>query len=257
MFWARPPVAALLIAAILSGCGAPAPPASDAAAGPPADSAYTQSPRVTGAQFAAASVTLSGQASPGARVRLGPPEGEARYAQADGEGKWALALPVMAEPRIFGLSATAEGRQLQSEGYLILTPSGKAAVLRAGAGALRLDPQPAASIGAFDFDQQGGAVVSGRAPAGATVMLRLDGFQVAEGRADAGGRFSISLTSPITAGPHRLEMLGDGFSARVSVDASRAAALEGGPFRSVAMAGGVRADWQTPGGGVQSTLILG
>jgi hypothetical protein len=37
----------------------------------------------------------------------------------------------------------------------------------------------------------------------------------------------------------------------------RADPLADGPFRSQTTAAGVRADWMTPGGGLQSTLILG
>jgi hypothetical protein len=254
----KPPVVALAAAIALACCDRTVTqPLEKAPAQPAADAAYVAPPSVSWTHQAGGLITVAGQAPSGARVRLATPRGEAVYGVADGAGRWSLALPVIAHPRILGLSATVGGRQVQSQGYLLLTPSGRTALLRAGAGAVRLDPQPQAAIGAFDFDQDGGAVVSGQAPAGAAVSVSLDGRQAVDGRADAAGHYSLSLPSPVPAGRHRLAITGQGFAAQAAVEIAPAAPLADGPFRSQATADGVRADWMTPGGGLQSTLILG
>ena len=49
---------------------------------------------------------------------------------------------------------------------------------------------------------------------------------------------------------------GDATENPVEVDATPAPALASGPFRAAAVAGGLRVDWMTPGGGVQSTILL-
>jgi hypothetical protein len=150
---------------------------------------------------------------------------------------------------------TVGGRQVQAQGYLLTTPRGQAAMLRAGAGAIRLDPQAVGSLGAFDFDRDGGAVVSGRAPPNAVVLLRLDGRGAGEGRSDAAGRFEVSFDHP-GSGQHRLQLFGDGFQDAAVVATGAAQPLAGRPLRSQLSAGGLRADWMTPGGGLQSTVIV-
>jgi hypothetical protein len=190
------------------------------------------------------------------QVRLGTPGGQAVFAVADAQGRWRIRLPPSGETRIFGLSEKVQGRQVQAEGYLAVGSQGRAALLRAGAGAVRLDPQKPPALGALDFDRDGAAVVSGSAPPGSAVFVRLDGRQVIEARSDATGRYAIALPQPIPAGGHTIEVAGDGFSDAAAVEVSPPAPLVAGPLRSQFTKGGLRVDWMTPGGGVQSTLLL-
>lgn len=246
------------LAAALCGCG-PDRPASDEAspkAEAPAQSGYVAPPAVTGAEAAGREVVLTGRAQPGARVRLATPQGEARTVEADAKGAWRLALPASDAPRIFGLSMAAGGRTVQAEGYLLVTAQGRPVQLRAGAGALTLGPAAPPRITAFDFDADGGAVVSGAAPADATVSVRIDGRQMGEGRADDAGRYAIALSQPLPAGPHQVETATSGAVQSASVEVSAAAPLTEGPFRASAAPQGLRVDWMTPGGGVQSTVVL-
>lgn len=256
MFSIRLIIAAAVASCALAACSQPAPQAAPKAQAKSAD-AYLAPPRVTAAALAGDSVRLSGEAPAGARVRLASPAGQALFVGADANGRWTVVLPSVGTARILGISAEAGARIVQGQGYLLVTSAGQAALLRAGAGAVRLDRLPAVAIGAVDFDGEGGAVVSGQAPANANVSVRLDGIQTADGRADATGRFSISLPEPVRAGQHALEVAGDGFAARASVAFSDAAPLTTGPFRSEAVGAGLRADWMTPGGGLQSTVIIG
>lgn len=203
-------------------------------------------------------VVLSGVTQPGVKVRLASPAGQEIFAAAGAEGRWSIDLPPAAEPRIFGLSATVGERRVQAQGYILVSPSGQAALLRAGAGALRIDPGVSPGLRAVDFDRGGGMEVSVAAPPGATVILRLDGRQVAEGRADGNGRYEASLGSPdpVQAGPHQIQIAGDGFTDQALVQVSPAAPLAQGPLRSQLTSAGLRVDWMTPGGGEQSTLIV-
>lgn len=245
---------------LLAGCGGKvANPLGPRA--PAAEAAYLASPAPLAVRLAAGRVILSGSAPPRAKVRLATPDGQALFADADPMGRWTLDLGGGAEPRIFGLSATVQGRQTQAQGYVLVTPRGQAALLRAGAGARRFDPPRGSGLRAIDFDGGGGVEVSALAPPGATVILRLDGRQVAQGRADVAGHYDASLPSPgasasVRRGLHEIQVYGDGFSDTVSFQVSVAPPLARGPLRSQLTSAGLRVDWMTPGGGVQSTLLV-
>ncbi|MBS0489729.1 MULTISPECIES: hypothetical protein [unclassified Phenylobacterium] len=202
------------------------------------------------------SLRISGSAPGSSRVRLATPQGQALFVDADSKGVWRLAAPRGTQPQIYGLSATGGGRTVQSEGYLLLTPDGEAALLRAGTGALRVGRTGKNDLDAVDFDREGGAVVSGRAPAGAALSVHIDGRKFAEGRADGRGRYVLALTQPLEPGRRQIDVFGDATENPVEVDATPAPALASGPFRAAAVAGGLRVDWMTPGGGVQSTILL-
>lgn len=256
---AKSPAVVLIVAALgLVACGA-RPPAVNAereAAAPEAGNLAP--PRIDAVRLGPSGVILSGAAPAGGKVRLATPAGQAMFATADPHGRWTIALPGAADPRIFGLSASERGRQIQAEGYLLVTPQGQAALLRAGAAALRIDAPARPGLRAIDFDRGGGVEVSTQVAPGATVIVRLDGRQAAEGRADAAGRYVASLgsQSPIRAGAHQLQIAGDGFADQVTAQLSPAAPLADGPVRSQLTPAGLRVDWMTPGGGVQSTLLV-
>jgi hypothetical protein len=98
--------------------------------------------------------------------------------------------------------------------------------------------------------------VSGWAAAGTDVAIRLDGRSAGEARADPDGRFSFAIPR-VSGGPHRIEATGVGFIDEIALDSSPAAPLADRPLRSQLTGQGLRADWLTPGGGVQSTLLAG
>lgn len=224
------------------------------------EAAYLTPPQPVSVRADARGVELSGAAPAGSRVRLASPSGEASFAGADADGRWTFALGALASPRIFGLSATTGPRTVQAQGYLLVTPGGQAALLRAGAPAARVDASPRPGLRTLDFDAGGALEVSVAAPARATVILRLDGRQVAEGRADEAGRFTASLPATgqpaIRAGAHHVEAVGDGFADGAAVQLTPATPLAEGPLRSQLTPAGLRVDWLTPGGGVQSTILV-
>ncbi len=254
---AAPAAAAALGALVLAACGAKPP--SVAAEGAEATAQdYLSPPKVDTVRAGPGGVTLAGTASVGGKVRLATPIGQAMFSTVDAHGRWVIALPPAADARIFGVSASTGGRQTQAEGYLLVTPDGKAAMLRAGASALRIDPVARPGLRSIDFDRGGGVEVAAQVSPGATVILHLDGRQADERRADANGRYEVSLGSPtpIRPGAHQIEVRGDGFADQVAVRVSPAQPLAQGPLRSQLTPAGPRVDWMTPGGGVQSTLLI-
>lgn len=207
---------------------------------------------------AAGRLRLTGLATAGARVRLASPAGQPLYAQAGGDGTWRMEAPRPPEPRLFGLAMIDGDRAIQSEGYVLLTAEGAAAQLRGGAGTVVLgSPVVAPVIDAVDYDAKGGAVVSGRAAPRATLALFVDGARQSQGRADGAGRFSLPLDGPQTFSDHTVEVADGGRRARVQLRLTMAAPLMGGPYRAISTPAGWRIDWVTPGGGLQTTLLLG
>ncbi len=224
----------------------------------PAESAYRAPPSVDLAVPASGGrVTLVGRALPGARVRLSAPSGPPMFADAGPDGVWRLILPAGGGPRLLGLAMIDQGRPLQAEGYFALLPPGGVVQLRAGASAVILgDTAAGPRIRAVDYDSRGGAVVSGRATPRGRVEVWVDGAHAGQGAAGVDGRFTVALTGPLTLGEHRLSLL-DG-AQRVEVDAplAEAAPLASGPYRARLTTAGWRIDWLTPGGGLQTTLLL-
>ena len=243
----------------LAACGAKPPATAAAAEGADAGAHdYLSPPQVDTVRAGPGGVTLAGSATAGGKVRLASPAGLATFSNADAHGHWAIALPPSSEVRVFRLSASAGGRQTQAEGYVLVTPLGQAALLRAGASAVRIDAAPRPGLRAIDFDRGGGMEVAVQTAPGATVILHLDGRQAAEGRADANGRYEVSLGSPapIRPGHHQIRVSGDGFADQITAEISAAQPLAQDFLRSQLTPAGLRVDWTTPGGGVQSTLLV-
>lgn len=243
----------------LSGCGQEAAPTPTPSKAAPAqgDAGYLAPPAVTASEAADDGVRLTGQAPAGSRVRLATPDGQAAFANADARGAWTMTVPASQSARIFGLSSTVGDRVVQSEGYLLLTPAAEAVLLRAGAGAVRIGRGGKDGPDSVDFDREGGAVISGRAPTGTALSILIDGRKFAEGRADSKGRYALSMTQqPLTPGSHQIDVFGDATENPVVIDATPAPPLSSGPFRASPVAAGLRIDWMTPGGGAQSTILL-
>lgn len=252
-------LAGLLPLLALSACGDGGRPvwqgeASKAAAA--AEAGYLPPPQVRAIKAGRAGLALAGTATPGARIRLGTPTGELRYATANDAGLWTVVIPPAAGLRLFGISMTVGLRSAQAEGYLAVTPDGHVAQLRAGAGSLVLSPPSRRPlILALDFDRDGAAMISGVGTIGAEIGLRLDRTASGGTAVDRQGRYSLALSRPMTNAGHELEISGEGGEQVVTVDADRPAPL-GSPFRANRVSGGWRIDWMTPGGGVQSTVLF-
>jgi hypothetical protein len=225
----------------------------------PSESAYRPPPSITSAAPAPGGrVMLVGRAWPGARVRLSAPSGPPVFADAGPDGVWRLTLAGAGVPRLFGLAMIDQGRAIQAEGYFALIPRGEVIQLRAGAGALGMnDPAGGARIGAVDFDSRGGTVVSGRATPRGRVEVRVDGAVAGQGGSGPDGRFTLALAAPLALGRHRLSLIDGDREFDVEAPLMAAAPLASGPYRAGMTSAGWRIDWLTPGGGLQTTLLLG
>jgi hypothetical protein len=249
--------AALLPLLTLGACGEGGRPAWKAEA-PKADlvAGYVIPPRVLATRFGRGGTALAGLAAPGARVLLVAPDGGQKEARADAGGTWTIVAPPASTLKLYGLAMMIGERSVQAEGFLALTPDGRLAQLRPGAGALVLaagSRRP--RILALDFDRDGAAIVSGVGTINAEIGLRLDRAAAGGSMIDRQGRFSFALSRPISAAGHDLEISGEGGEDTVAVVAARAAEL-GGLYRASRLTGAWRVDWRTPGGGVQSTLLF-
>jgi hypothetical protein len=245
---------ALLAAAVQSGCRHKPPTQTGEAS--ESEAGYLTPPTALEAAPSAHGVSLRGEAPADATVRLATPAGEALTTRADAQGRWRLDLPRSGQARIFGLSTVSGGRRVQAQGYLLVGPRGQTALLRAGAAATRLDHPQGSRITSVDFDGEGWPLLAGWAAAGTDVAIRLDGRPAGEARADDAGAFILALPR-LSPGPHRIEATGVAFTDELMLDATPAPPLADGPLRSQLTQHSLRADWLTPGGGVQSTVLAG
>lgn len=255
-----PIVAACVAVGLLAACGPTTPVAAPDKDDKPdsAEAGYVGPPSLEAAHREGAAVVLSGQGAPNSSLRLGSPTGEVVMGKVDPDGKWRLTVHNEAGVRLFGLSTIHEGRTVQAEGYVMVADGGEVALLRAGAGARRLAADsPSPKILSIDVDREGGAVVSGVASPEAGLNVRVDRITRGGARADDSGRFSISLTGLLSAGVHDIQVAGEGGENAVTIAITPAAPLTYGPVRADRTPMGWRVDWMTPGGGVQTTLLIG
>jgi hypothetical protein len=260
----RPFLAALwlAVAGLVAGCGrspAPAAPAMDAPVG---DRDYVAPPELLGVAAAGSGgLELVGSASPGARVRLDTPRGEAAYAVADAGGAWRFTLPASQQPRLLGLSMSSQGRIVQAKGLVFLAPEGVAARLRAGGGSETLGAaSPGFAVSSLDYDSlaQGAmaATLAGRAASGDGVTVRVDGIERGQAVADRGGDYVVALSEPLSAGSHDFDLISSRGELRFTAPVQPASPLAGAAYRASRTPLGWRVDWVTPGGGEQTTVLI-
>jgi hypothetical protein len=219
------------------------------------EAAYLPPPIVESLSPAAGSIRLQGRSPAGARVRLASLAGGELVTRADADGRWSLEVPGQGQPRVFGLSQSVAGRTTQAEGYVFLAPDGSGWLLRSGGAARPLGAGPVRGL-VIDYDRSGGAVVSGAGPVDALLVAQLDGRRAGEGRVDAAGRFEIRLNGPAPMGESRLRVFGEGLNLETRLRLSPPSQPQAGPVSAQDRGEGLRIDWMTPAGGVQTTQIL-
>ena len=202
-------------------------------------------------------VTEVAAAMPGVAVRLATPTGGASFATADSDGRWRIRVPSSVEPRLFGLSMSAGGRVVQAIGYLFIAPDGRTARLRAGGGSEVIEDSGGGLHGlVVDYDTQRAATLSGRAPPGAPLSLRVDGVERGQATAGADGRFVMPINQPLNGGNHNFDLVAADKEEQAQAAIGAPVRLTSAPFLAIRSGGGWRIDWLTPGGGEQTTLIL-
>jgi hypothetical protein len=70
------------------------------------------------------------------------------------------------------------------------------------------------------------------------------------------GAFTVALGEPLGFTGHKLEIVEGARRADAGPSLSPAEPLSGGPYRATLTPGAWRIDWMTPGGGLQTTLLL-
>ena len=150
------------------------------------------------------------------------------------------------------------GRVLQAMEYLFVAPDGVVARLRAGGGTQAPARGQAADLAglALDYDNQRAATLSGVAAPHETVTVRVDGVERSQGSADSAGRFVLAL-QPLAAGAHEFELMGVAQQIHFAAAVEAPAALGKATYAAQKTGQAWRIDWVTPGGGEQTTLILG
>ena len=228
---------------------------------PPADNAqtsYMTPPRVTqAARLDNGGVSLSGRTDPESRIRLQSREGPAYGVTAGADGVWTLSMPPLDALRFLGISEVVGSRSVQSEGYLVVIPGpGQPAVLlRSGGGSHAIAPAPATPwIATVDFDDGGGAVISGLAKPNDPVRVTVDGAAAGDARPDAEGRFSVALTTMLRPGLHHVDA--QSAAGAGHADFAFAPPPAGQSFVGQRQANDWRIDWLTPGDAPQTTLAF-
>jgi hypothetical protein len=248
-------LAAVGAAASLAGCSPPTVERADTPGHAQSRPDYRPAPELTGAQREKdGAVILYGLASPGAAVQLASRLGGAEFATADPKGVWRVRLAPSASPRLFGLSMADRGDVVHAVDFLFLGPDGTVARLKSGGGSQAL--APAAASPTLDYDNKWAATLSGAAPPGETITLRVDGVERGQATADSGGRYTVPLAQPLSAGAHDFDLEGPKGEARFSAMLDPPGPLTDSAFAAVRRPDGWRVDWITPGGGEQTTLVL-
>jgi nucleoid-associated protein YgaU len=184
----------------------------------------------------AGTAVIAGRAEPGSKVTVRDGDRVIGAVTADRRGEWVLVpdQPIGPGDRLLSLDASGpkDGGTVKSEETVALSisppkPGGKeetalAVVLpRNGNGAARVLQRPdgslpssqgtpsadkplALSMDALEYDDQGRAVISGRASPGATVQIYAGNQSLATATADAAGEWSATSTRAV--GPGRVEL---------------------------------------------------
>lgn len=247
-------LAPALASLLLVGCDAQSP-APSSAGGRQDEAAYLRPPSVDVVFLKAGYLEIGGRAVPESRVRLTRPDGVALAGAADPTGRWLIRVPGAGGPQVFGLSQTIQGRTIQADGYIFHSPAAGGWRLRAGAAAQPLGDLARQAL-VVDYDRRGGAVISGKAPGEGLLVVQIDGRRAGEGRVGAAGRYEIRLSGPAPMGESRLRVFGEGLNREIVMRLSPPGLPIDGPVKAIQQGAGLRIDWITPGGGVQTTQIL-
>jgi len=205
------------------------------------------------------SVALAGRTDPEARVRLQSPDGSAYGVTAGADGGWTLAAPVAPVARLLSVSEVVGSRAVQSVGYLAVLPApGQAAImLRAGGGSQAFASASSAPwISAIDFDDGGGAVVSGFGRPGVPIRVVIDGALAGEARPGSDGRFSVTPTFLLKPGLHEAEAQSAVGQNHANFALGAGPTISGSPVVGQRQSSDWRLDWLTPAGAPQTTLVF-
>ncbi|KIL97295.1 Uncharacterized protein containing LysM domain [Paramagnetospirillum magnetotacticum MS-1] len=162
---------------------------------------------------------IAGRAKPGARITVVDGGQELGQVTADGRGEWVFLPPGPLSPGSRELKLRAlnpDGSQSESSETVVLVvpPRGQGTALaiksgRDGSSRILQGPNAATAPGGLsldiiDHDDKGRMTVSGRAPAGAKVILYMDNRLLGRASADAEGNWRVTASLVPGKGSHLL-----------------------------------------------------
>lgn len=215
---------------------------------PQSASAWTAPPRVTAVEARRDGLTIIGDGPAGLRVVLTSEGRQPAAISIDTEGRFALPIPRPAEAQLYRLDLDEPTARRAGE-RLFIAPDGTAAVLAPGRAARALTETR--GLTAVDHDSSE-LIASGVVVPGAPVSVSLDDQVARETRADATGRFVVSL-GQVAVGPHTIGLAeADGPRARTTITVAPASteSLDMTPDGQ-----GLSVSWRPAGGGAQRTWI--
>lgn len=251
----RPVFTALVLAGLVSlaacadGPEAPARAVQD-------EAAYAMPPVVSAvARQGDGSLVVSGTATADERIRLVDLSGRTHGTTADAEGAFSLALPANETgDHLLSLTVQRAGRAVSSDGWLFAPRAApqRAVMLRPGAASLPIGAAPLLAV--VDHDGGGGVALSGRAEAGATVEIGLDGQPRGAVVAGPDDLWSTSLVLEGPTGSHLFTVASSGRRESVTIPLSASDPAQ--PVEVSILDGAIRVAWRLPGGGAQTTWII-
>lgn len=203
-------------AALLLALHRPKPPATPAPVPQPAAPASTAANNVA-PQFdvvrvdAQGNVVMAGRAAPDAMVTILDNGAVLGRVKADSQGAFVLVPDAPLAPGAHDITlseALPNGDKLvgvQTAEVSVPQGGGAALAVLSGPGGSRVlsgqGPKPGTlGLGTVDYDAKGHALFTGTAPAGADVVLRLDGHELGKMTAGADGRWQILADTPAQSG---------------------------------------------------------
>ncbi len=237
---------------LLAACGREAEQTPQAAV---QDAAYAAPPTIASvARAPDGGLAISGSAEPGERIRLIEMDGTAHGVTAGEDGAFSLTLPATAaQDRLISVNVQRADRAVSADGWLFSPAAApeRALMLRPGGASLPVGAAPL--LATVDVDAGGGAAVSGVTEPNEEVEVRIDGVRSGTTQADASGRWSLALRTPLSAGQHRILAVS---SNQLERTVDLAAVRPTAPFETSVLDGAIRIAWALPGGGAQTTYLL-
>jgi len=208
-------------------------------------------------------IVVGGNAPADSRVRFSfsdPLKGGAQAVgvTADGQGHFSAEVPITSSGGLYDITVDDGGRPRQAEGRLFVPPGrpDHAVLLRPGAPTRLLWPR-APGIAVADYDGAGAFAVSGRVAPDTDVTVIVNDEIRDLGRSDHNGDFDAATQIPKPGPtPQTVTVVVQAAGAVFRRDVQVVSAPPGAGDRLSAALGGWRADWQLPGGGIQSTVVF-
>lgn len=219
---------------------------------------YSPTPQILSVTGSGNTVTITGQALPGGRVRILYGDQRATGVTADAKGRFSADVPLQPGGGLYDVSMDDAGRMMQAEGRLFIPPGApqRAILLRGGAPSVALSPKTEPGVAVIDYDAAGAMIVTGKAAAGAAIVVTIDNESwPKQPPAGADGLFVAVcqfLPPQADAAPINVTVTAGQQTWNRVISVSTPPATD----RITAVDSGWRVDWKVPGGGMQTAMVF-